>query len=197
MLGLTRTVSALSALALLSACSEAPEDFARPTGVAFASNGDAYVADGYDHARIARFDPNGCFTSSFGEHGVGKGQFETPHGIVIDVNDRIYVADRDNARVQVFDSDGHFLASWSAPELGHPWAVALGPDGHVYVADGGNQTPGGTARRIVELDSNGNTLGVFGHDAALESPHGIAVGGDNSVYVADLDGRSLRKFVRR
>jgi DNA-binding beta-propeller fold protein YncE len=109
----------------------------------------------------------------------------------------VYVADRDNARLQVFDADGRFLAAWFSPELGHPWAVALGADGHVYVADGGNQTPDDTPRRIVELDPEGNTLGVFGYeDAVLQMPHGLAVGADGSVYVADLEGRALRKYVR-
>lgn len=179
-------------------CGEEPDDFARPTAVAFSPSGDIYVADGYDHGRIVRFDSDGCWLGSFGERGLGRGQFEVPHGIAIDADGRVYVADRDNARVQVFEADGRFVAAWHSPELGHPWAVAIGPSGHVYVADGGNQTPGGAPRRIVELDTEGNILSVFGHETAeLESPHGLAVGADGSVYVADLSGRSVRKFVRR
>lgn len=178
-------------------CSDALDEFARPTAVAFAPNGDAYVADGYDHGRVVRFGPDGCVLGSFGERGLGRGQFETPHGIAIGADGRVYVADRDNARLQVFDADGRFIAEWFSPELGHPWAVAVGADGHVYVADGGNQTPGGTPRRIVELDPQGNTLDVFGYeDAELQMPHGLAVGVDGSVYVADLEGRALRKYVR-
>ena len=136
-------------------CGEEPDDFARPTAVAFSPSGDIYVADGYDHGRIVRFDSDGCWLGSFGERGLGRGQFEVPHGIAIDADGRVYVADRDNARVQVFEVDGRFVAAWHSPELGHPWAVAIGPSGHVYVADGGNQTPGGAPRRIVELDTEG------------------------------------------
>lgn len=184
------------ALAALG-CSEALDDFARPTAVAFAPNGDVYVADGYDHGRVVRFGPDGCALGSFGERGIGRGQFETPHGIAVGTDGRVYVADRDNARLQVFEADGRFVAAWFSPELGYPWAVAIGADGHVYVADGGNQTPGGAPRRIVELDVQGHTLGVFGYeDDALQMPHGLAVGADGSVYVADLEGRALRKFVR-
>jgi DNA-binding beta-propeller fold protein YncE len=179
-------------------CSEGLADFARPTAVAFAPNGEIYVADGYDHGRIVRFDADGCALGSFGERGLGRGQFETPHGIAIGADSRVYVADRDNERIQVFEGDGRFVAAWFSPELGYPWAVAIGPDEHVYVADGGDQTPGGAPRRIVELDTHGNMLGAFGHeDAALQVPHGLALGADGSVYVADLDGRAVRKFVRR
>lgn len=191
--------AALLGLALAAlGCSEGLGDFARPTAVAVAPSGDVYVADGYDHGRVVRFDPDGCALGSFGERGVGRGQFETPHGIAIGADGRVYVADRDNARVQVFEADGRFVAAWFPPELGYPWAVAIGPDEHVYVAEGGDQTPGGAPRRIVELDTQGNVLGAFGHeDAALQAPHGLAIGADGSVYVADLDGRTLRKLVRR
>jgi DNA-binding beta-propeller fold protein YncE len=193
-----RSPAALFGLAFAAfACGEELSDFARPTALAVAPNGDVYVADGYDHGRIVRFDPNGCALGSFGERGVGRGQFETPHGIAIGADSRVYVADRDNARVQVFEADGHFVTDWSSPELGYPWAVALGPDEHVYVADGGDQTAGTTPRRVVELDTGGNLLGVFGHDDTLQVPHGLAVGADGSVYVADLEGRTVRKFVRR
>jgi DNA-binding beta-propeller fold protein YncE len=178
-------------------CSEGLSDFARPTALAVAPNGEVYVADGYDHGRIVRFDPNGCALGSFGERGVGRGQFETPHGIAIGADSRVYVADRDNARIQVFEPDGDFVADWSSPVLGYPWAIAMGADEHVFVADGGGQTPGKSPRRIVELDTQGGLLGVFGHDGTLQVPHGLAVGVDGSVYVADLEGRTVRKLVRR
>lgn len=193
-----RARAALVGLALAAlGCSEGLSDFARPTAVAFAPNGDVYVADGYDHGRIVRFDPDGCALGSFGERGLGRGQFETPHGIAIGADGRVYVADRDNARIQVFEADGRFVASWFSAELGHPWAVAVGPEQHVYVAEGGNQTPDDAPRRVVELDTQGKTLGVFAHDAELQMPHGLATDADGSVYVADLEGRTVRKFVRR
>ena len=99
---LTSRAAALSWLSLAAlGCSEALDDFARPTAIAFAPNGDVYVADGYDHGRIVRFDPDGCALGSFGERGIGRGQLETPHGIAIGADGRVYVAEDTRLRRRV------------------------------------------------------------------------------------------------
>jgi DNA-binding beta-propeller fold protein YncE len=192
-------LGALVALVTLGAgCHDPPDRFGRPTGVAFGPNGDLYVADGYENARIARFDAAGRFVDEWGERGVGRGQFDTPHGIATDDEGRVYVADRENARVQVFDAGGRFLAEWKGPALGRPWAIAYGHDGHLYVVDGGDQTGDSDRGGVVKLDREGHLVERFASGGRgpgqLDWGHGIAVGRDGSVYVADLEGRRVQKF---
>lgn len=189
------------ALLALSSCADDPERFARPTDVAFAANGDVYVADGYDHARVARFSKDGRFLDDFGEHGFGKGQLDTPHGIAIDETGRIYVADRENARIQVFSPDGAYVTEWKGGALGRPWAIRFGADGYFYVVDGGDQDPDRPRGHVIKLDHEGHIVdrfGTFGDGPGeIDWGHGIAVGADGSVYVVDLEGGRVQKFRRR
>ena len=88
-----------------------PQDgrFRQPTDVAWDSQGNIYITDGYVNSRVAKYDKNGDWVKSWGEPGTGPGQFRTPHAIAIDKNDNVYVGDRGNQRIQVFDTDGKFL----------------------------------------------------------------------------------------
>lgn len=198
--GFARLVLALASAT--AACEEPVDRFARPTGVAFGSNGDVFVADGYEHSRVVRFDEEGRFVAAWGERGVGPGQLEVPHGIAADGRGRVYVADRANARVQVFDEDGGVVDVWDDPSLGRPWHVALAPNGRVWVLDGGDQDPERPRTRVLELSAEGELLSVF--DASVGDPpivhtgHALAIGADGSVYVADLEGQRVVKLgVRR
>ena len=83
--------------------------FRQPTDVAWDSQGNIYITDGYVNSRVAKYDKNGDWVKSWGEPGTGPGQFSTPHAIAIDRNDNVYVGDRANRRIQVFDTDGKFL----------------------------------------------------------------------------------------
>ncbi|WP_433935809.1 hypothetical protein AB3662_13890 [Sorangium cellulosum] len=181
-------------------CATSPEQLDRPTNVAFGLNGDVYVADGYNHARIARFSESGEFLSEWGEKGFGRGQFDTPHGIVTDDEGRVYVADRENARVQIFSADGRYLAQWKSAALGRPWAVAFGPDRHIYVVDGGDQDPERPRGHVLRLNLGGEIVDRWGTSGdgpgELDWGHGIEVGQDGSVYVTSLRGRGVQKFRR-
>jgi DNA-binding beta-propeller fold protein YncE len=197
--GAARALAAGVAVAAVGGgCHDPPERFGRPTAIAFGPNGDAYVADGYENARVARFDAAGRFVDEWGSRGVGRGQFDTPHGIAVDGEGRVYVADRENGRVQVFDAAGRFLAEWKGPELGRPWAIAAGPDGFLYAVDGGDQAGDPPRGGVVKLDREGRVVARFASGGRgpgqLDWGHGVAVGPDGSVYVAELEGRRVQKF---
>lgn len=196
--------TALLALAtLLAACREPDEAFDRPTHVAFdPRTGDALVSDGYNHARVARFTRDGAFVADFGRRGAAAGELRTPHGIAVDAEGRIYVADRENARVQVFGADGALVAVWPSRDVGRPWAVAIGKDGFVYVVDGGDQDPSSPRGGVTKLTRDGRPVARFTTTEAagprgLDGAHAIAVGGDGAMYVAESDGRRVRKLVPR
>ena len=83
--------------------------FNQPTDVAFGRNGEIYVADGYGNSRVVKFDRTGKFIKAWGTYGTGPGEFNLPHSIAVDARGRVYVGDRENRRIQIFDDDGQFL----------------------------------------------------------------------------------------
>ena len=175
--------------------------FALPTDVAVAPDGSFYVSDGYGNARVVRFTADGRFRAQFGARGAGRGQFDLPHAIALDAAGRVYVADRGNARIQVFDGDGGFLAEWKSEMLGRPFGIAIGDDGKAYVVDGGDQPAAPPDRsRALRLDLDGTvetTFGRFGrYDGQFDGGHAIAVGSDGAVYVVDAVGMRVQKFCR-
>ncbi|MRG93754.1 hypothetical protein GF068_17815 [Polyangium spumosum] len=180
------------------ACAPPPDAFAKPTDVFVAPNGEVYVSDGYENTRVARFDPRGLFLDAWGEAGSEPGHFDIPHGIASDGAERIYVADRGNARLQIFDLEGTLVDVWSGPEIGRPWGVEVAPNGHVFVIDGGDQLEGAPSGRALELDRDGKVVtswGGFGREEGqFDTGHDITVGPDGSVYVVEQVGRRVQKF---
>ena len=165
--------------------------FNKPADVAFAKNGDIYVADGYGNSRVVKFDRDGNFIKAWGKYGTGIGEFNLPHSVAVDDRGRVYVGDRENQRIQIFDSDGKFIQQWTG--IGYPYGLMITPDQHVWVADGGYD-------RIVELDQNGKILGAFGEPGhqpgQMAWAHFMAMGPDQSIYVADVLNWRFQAFVR-
>ena len=197
----TRDGALLMALGERAVPGDDSAHFNRPTDVAVAPDGSFYVSDGYRNSRVVRFSKEGRYLFSWGRRGSGPGEFNVPHGIARDAMGQLYVADRGNARIQVFDSAGRFLVEWKGPELGRPWAIRVRADGDLYVADGGDMPPTPPDRaRILRLTRQGGIVESFGsfgnYDGQLVWPHALALAADGAVYVGDVStGMRVQKFV--
>jgi DNA-binding beta-propeller fold protein YncE len=168
------------------------ERFNQPTDVAVAPDGTFYVSDGYGNSRVVKFAADGRYLQEWGKKGRGEGEFNLPHAIVRDDRGRIYVGDRENDRVQVFDAEGQFLAQWA--EGGAPYGLALTTDGRLFVADG-------RANRVTILDLAGKALGHWGNagtaPGAFSMPHAVCLDTQGDVYVAEVNGQRVQKFTAK
>jgi sugar lactone lactonase YvrE len=177
--------------------------FAQPTDVEFGPDGTVYVSDGYVNCRVANFLPDGQFRFEWGECGDAPGQFNIPHDLAIDRTGRVYVADRENDRIQVFNSDGEFIAEWPSGGLWRPYGLSISPtENTLFVVDGGEQPAEFPDRSgVVMLDLFGRHVANFGRygnqDGQFMMGHDITVSHDGSVYVVDVYGRRLQRFFQR
>lgn len=186
----------------ISSIERAAGPFNMPTGVAISSTGDIFVSDGYGNARVHKFSADGKLLLSWGEPGVGPGQFRVPHNIWIDKEDRVWIADRENHRVQIFDSEGKFLEQWT--DLLRPTHIFIDDDNTVYISE--------LCRRISIFSINGELLTRWGNEAhsldapLLVGPHVIGVDSRGDLYVGevakafgkvDRGARVIQKFARR
>ncbi|HEY7791254.1 MAG TPA: peptidyl-alpha-hydroxyglycine alpha-amidating lyase family protein [Vicinamibacterales bacterium] len=157
--------------------------FNRETDITWDHDGNMYIADGYNNSRVTKFDKDGNWIKAWGQRGTGPGEFHTVHTIAIDNQDHIYVGDRENRRIQVFDTDGTFLRQITG--IGAPWAICITPGPHqvLYSSD---SVPG----QIYKLDLDGKILGVFGKAGKQPGEfgwvHEIACPSENTLYVAEL-----------
>jgi DNA-binding beta-propeller fold protein YncE len=179
---------------------QAGPPFHYPTNVALAPDGHFYVSDGYGNARVHQFAPDGRLVRSWGEPGDGPGQFHLPHGIVVDRQGIVYVADRENSRIQLFSPEGEFLAEWR--DLARPCEVALDSEGNLLVAELGYRCamwPGTTAPcpdpsggRVSILSPRGEVLARWGGGREptapgdFFAPHDICADAAGNVYVAEV-----------
>jgi DNA-binding beta-propeller fold protein YncE len=152
--------------------------FNLPTDVAFAPNGDIYVTDGYGGARVVKYAPDGTYLMEWGRRGKGPGEFGLPHNVVVDTEGRVYVTDRDNQRIEVFDSNGRFLSQWTG--TGGVSGLAMTKDQRIWT--------GGILRSL-----DGTVLGKL---PGNPGGHGVAVADSGEVYIAQLSG-VVQKFVKQ
>ena len=173
--------------------------FNRPTDVAVLPDGSFYVSDGYLNTRIVKFSAEGKFLFQWGRPGSGPGEFNVPHAVVIDKTGRVYVADRENDRVQVFDEAGRFLMQIKSRDIGRPYGLAFLSDGRLVIADGGEQPESGPDRSaVVIVAADGHVLQRFGrfgnYDGQFEMAHEVAVDGMDNIYVVDITGHRVQKL---
>ena len=175
--------------------------FNRPTEVAVATDNTFLVSDGYRNTRVMKFSPTGTFLFQWGTKGKGPGQFDLPHSVTLDQMGRVYVSDRSNGRVQIFESNGKYIGEWKSKDIGRPYDVAIGPDGKAFIADGGDQPPAppdrSSAGVVLTEGSVEERFGRWGnYDGQFQMAHCITVATDGSVYVGDITGGRIQKFVR-
>ncbi|NOX50431.1 MAG: hypothetical protein GXP16_07840 [Gammaproteobacteria bacterium] len=170
--------------------------FSLPTGVVVADNGCIFVTDGYGNARVMKFSADGTFIHQWGKRGSANGEFKLPHSVALDPVGNVVVADRENARVQMFDCAGRHLATWDNRELGKPFSVAASMT-HLFIADCG--FPNDRRAGLVIINRTSNEIvrfGEFGTAAGeMLGPHDIDWAADGSIYIADAAAR-LHKFRR-
>jgi DNA-binding beta-propeller fold protein YncE len=169
-----------------------PEHFGMPADIAFLPDGTFFIADGYYNSRVVKFDKDGKYMTAWGTKGSGPGQFIVPHGVATDGQRRVYVADRDNARVQVFDEHGHYVDEWRG--IHSPAHILATKDNAVWVMT--LQT-----REMRKYDLNGKLLTKWGPGPGPAVPMGDFSGGHQfsvdsagNLYVANF-ARGVLKFV--
>ncbi len=175
------------------------QPFHRCTHTALSQQGDIYVADGYSNARVHKYSPDGKLLASWGEPGTGPGQFNIVHNICCDADGTIYVADRENHRVQVFDENGAYAGQWN--NLHRPCALCLAR-GRFYVGELGpgaqfsNRDWPGIGPRLSIMDRGGKLVArlgdkTLGDRSAFTSPHGVAVDSTGAIYVGEVARTTL------
>ena len=172
------------------------QPFNRCTHVAIdPRTGDLYVSDGYGNARVHKYSPDGKLLFSWGEPGTDPGQFNIVHNIATDGNGYVYVADRENHRVQVFDSQGRYETQWV--NLHRPCALYISDEQHVYIGELGygmsvNRDHPNIGPRITVMDTSGERLAVVGHlgfgqdVGQFMAPHGLCLDSRDNIYVGEV-----------
>ena len=165
---------------------DGPDTFNGPTDIAIADNGDIFVSDGHGNNRMVKFSKDGTFIKAWGTGGPRRGEFNLPHSIAIDSQGRLFVGDRMNGRIQIFDQDGHFLEEWT--QFGMVSGLFIADDDTIYVTDYqqeeailiGSAKDGSIHTRIE--DRNGE---------------GIAIDAMGNIYHGEVAGRVLTKYAKQ
>lgn len=188
-----------------------------PTDITFTPNGDIFIADGYGNSRVVRFDKTGRYLKAWGKLGTKPGEFSIPHAIASDSKGRLYVADRNNVRIQIFDGDGKLLDIWQ--NILVPWGFWVSPKDEIWVC-GSSPMPWITDPKYPtaplgcppkdQLFMKFNTAGkVLEHwtlpkgEDEKEKPgdlnwlHVIALDAKGNIYAGDIIGKRVQKFLRK
>lgn len=191
----TRDGQLLMTLGTKGVRGEGPDTFGGPTDVAVADNGDIFVADGHQNARIVKFTKDGVFLKAWGRKGSGPGEFDLPHTLAFDSRGRLFVGDRSNNRIQIFDQDGTFLDQWT--QFGTPSGIFISRDDTLYVVDYN------VKKGVFVGSARDGSVHYKIDDAVAE---GVAVDEDGNIYVGETvpgttltglpGGHTVRKLAR-
>lgn len=196
---------------------EAPTLLNKPTDMAIAPNGDVFISDGYGNSRVAHFDRNGKFIKTWGSMGTGPKNFSIPHAIALDSHGQLYIADRNNVRVQVYSPGGRLLASWR--DVVVPWGFWMTDRDELWVC-GSSPMPWRTDPKyptaplgcppkdqvFMKFNTDGKLLQLWtvpkaedGHEQPGECNwlHCLALDSKGNIYAGDIQGKRAQKFVRK
>jgi sugar lactone lactonase YvrE len=161
--------------------------FDQPADAIAGPDGAIFVADGYGNSRIAKFTSAGKFVKEWGKEGAAVGEFDIPHAVVWDPAGKLYVGDRENARIQIFDADGKHQATWK--NLGYPYGLYRRDD-KTYLADG-------DSGELRILDKKGAVLTTWNvRGGTKDQPHWLCVDTSANIYVGFVTGKKLQKWTK-
>lgn len=174
--------------------------FNLPTDIAVGNDGSFYVSDGYGNSRVIKFSKEGKYIFEWGKKGNKPGEFNTPHGIDLDLQGNIYVADRDNNRIQKFDNNGIFLKEWKNDTAIQLYSLSIDKtDNNLFAID--YLTLSDTLIKgsdIIQFDSSLNFSNRLGRTGSYSGPpcryHDIAIDSKSNIYVGDILGNRIQKF---
>ena len=181
--------------------------FNRCTDVALdPKTGDLYVSDGYANSSVHKYSPDGRPLFSWGSPGTDPGEFNIPHNIATDRDGYVYVADRENHRVQVFDSNGKYETQWN--NLHRPCTICISEEQHVYIGELGAGAPvsrdvPNIGPRITVLNTSGERLARFGDKGSgldvgqFVAPHGISLDSQGNIYVGEVSWTNIKNVEGR
>jgi NHL repeat len=182
-----------------------PYVFSRPTDVGWDPAGNIFVTDGYGNSRVVKFDKNGRFLKETGTRGSQPGQLNLPHTMAMDAQGNVYVGDRSNARVQVFDNDLNLKTIYS--HVGNPWAVCISPGPHQYLFVSNSIPDNGLAQyrditgEIYKMELDGTIIGRFGKPGKrlgeFSTTHEIDCRNPNELFIAEITAWRVQKIILR
>jgi peptidylamidoglycolate lyase len=174
--------------------------FNKPTDIAIAKDGSFYVSDGYGNSRVIKFSATGKYLFEWGKKGNGEGEFDIPHGITIDKNDNVFVADRENNRIQEFDPNGRFIRQFINPSFGSICSVAFDKtQSKLFAVD--DFTFLKLKHRgsdVFVIDSTGNIQTRFGRSGSYSGKiawyHDLTIDAAENIFLCDILGNTIQKF---
>jgi len=178
--------------------------FNAPSNVLIAPDGTIFVADGhgevnkqYTNARIVKLTKDGKFIKAWGHKGSGPGEFDTPHMLAMDSIGRLFVADRSNNRIQIFDQDGRFLTEWR--QFGRPSGVYINKNDIIYVADSTSSdktNPGFTQGIRVGSVKDGKVIAFINNAGTAQMPEGVAADAEGNIFGGFTASQTVKKFTK-
>jgi streptogramin lyase len=183
---------------------DGPDTFNQPSAVVVASNGDIFIADGHggdSNARIVKFSKDGRFIKAWGKKGSAPGEFDSPHAIAIDSKGRLFVGDRNNNRIQIFDQNGKFLEEWK--QFGRPSGIFIDAKDNIYVSDSqsdATHNPG--FKQGIRIGSTRDGIvkafipALGPETKPMSVTEGVAADARGNVYGAETSTMNVRKYVK-
>jgi sugar lactone lactonase YvrE len=180
-----------------------PYALGRPTDIGWDPQGNIFISDGYTNSRVVKYDKFGKFIKSVGTRGTAPGQMNTPHGLQVDAKGNVYVADRGNARIQVFDNNLILRAIYD--HVGNPWTLCITPGPHQYLYSSNSYPDSNPAAarditgEVYKMELDGTVVGKFGKAGKqlkeFSTIHGMDCRNENELWVSEITAWRAQKII--